>query len=59
LFIHPLKRFTLWSDELELSLDLIDDLLRYIQNIQRLDLQTKCQVLFSELAETVVNRLDN
>jgi hypothetical protein len=59
LFIHPLKRFTLWSDQLELSLDLIDDLLISIPNIKRLYLQTKCRVLFTKLVETVINRLHN
>ncbi|CAF1329795.1 unnamed protein product [Adineta steineri] len=56
-FIHSLKRFTLWSDEIELSYDLIDNLLSYIPNIQRLYLQTKCQISFIDLAQNLIHRL--
>ena len=56
---HPLKRFTLWSEELELSIDLIDILISYMINIEYLYLQTKIVKPFIELINNLINRLKN
>ncbi|UJR34338.1 hypothetical protein I4U23_021741 [Adineta vaga] len=55
---HLLQRFTLWSNLQPLSIDIIDSLLSYIPNIQRLYLQTICPMPFVVLAEHLIKRLN-
>jgi hypothetical protein len=59
LFNHPLQRFTLWSDELEIPIDLIDSILSYMINLERLYIQTKLLNPLIELLNNIINRLNN
>ncbi|CAF3396505.1 unnamed protein product [Rotaria socialis] len=56
-FKHQLKRFTLWSDDIELKLNQIDALLTYIPYVTHLYVQTTCQIPFIELAKNIIYRL--
>lgn len=55
---HPLRRFTLWSDTLELNFNDINILLNYTPNIQFFYLQTICYMSFLDLVTGIVNRLN-
>ena len=55
---HPLRRFTLWTDTTELSLNDINNLLSYTPNVEYLYLQSECSILFIYLANHLINRLN-
>jgi hypothetical protein len=55
---HPLQRFTLWSDEIELTFDYINAILTYTPNIQHLYLQTIVRTPFIHLAHGFLSRLN-
>jgi hypothetical protein len=54
---HPLKRFTLWSNHLELSCNIVDTLLAYTPNVERMYLQTQCRLPFVRLADSLAHHL--
>jgi hypothetical protein len=56
-FTHSLQRFTLWSDQYELTFDLIDNLLSYMPNLRHLYLQTQCRISFIHLITNLCNWL--
>ncbi|CAF5206897.1 unnamed protein product, partial [Rotaria magnacalcarata] len=56
-FKHQLKRFTLWSGDIELKLNQIDALLTYIPYVTHLYVQTTCQIPFIEIAKNIIYRL--
>jgi hypothetical protein len=55
---HPLRRFTLWSDSVQLTSTDIDILLANTPNVQHFYLQTVCNIPFIDLANGLVNRLN-
>ena len=55
---HPLRRFTLWSDSIELTSTEIADLISNTPNIRRLYLQTVYSKPFISLANDLINRLN-
>jgi len=59
LFCHSLERFTLSSEEFELTSDLIDNLFSLMSNVKYLYLQTKCRIPFIYLIENLIKRLNN
>lgn len=56
---HPLRRFTLWSDSVPLTLSDIDVLLTNTPNVAYFYLQTITSTPFFDFANVLVNRLDH
>jgi hypothetical protein len=55
---HPLRRFTLWSDSIELTTTDLDTILVNIPNVQHFYLQTVSTKPFIDLAKVFINRLN-
>jgi len=54
---HPIQRFTLWTDIVELTSKVVDTLLTYTPNVRHLYLQTVCRMPFIDLTHGFVNGL--
>jgi hypothetical protein len=55
---HPLRRFTLWSDTVELTSTDIDTILANTPNVEHFYLQTICCMAFVDLAVGLINQLN-